>query len=102
MNGGGGGAPGHMHLRFAGGETRRAPKFGLESTGPVRFVTQSPGGGGWGDPLDRDPGSVLRDWRDEIISADTMGDVYGVVAAEGGRTVDAAATAKLRASLADD
>ena len=79
-----------MHLRFADGETRHAPKFGLE----VRFVTQSPGGG-WGDPFDREPGLVLRDLRDGIVSEESMRDVYGVVAEAGGRAVDEAATGAL-------
>ena len=99
VNGGGGGAPGRMHLRFADGNTRKAPKFGLESTGPVRFVTQSPGGGGWGDPLEREPGMVLRDFRDGIVSAETMRETYGVVAADGGRAVDEDATGALRAAM---
>ena len=99
VNGGGGGAPGRMHLRFADGKTQKAPKFGLESTGPVRFVTQSPGGGGWGDPLEREPSSVLRDFRDGIVSGETMRGVYGVVAADGGRAVDEDATETLRAEM---
>ena len=100
INGGGAGAPGRMHLRHAGGEVEDAPKYGLRGTDPVRFVTQSPGGGGYGPALDRDPEKVLRDWRDEIISETTMRDVYGVVAAADGKTVDTAATSALRGSMA--
>ncbi len=96
VNGGGGGAPGRMHLRFREGTEEPAPKFGLESTGPVRFVTQSPGGGGWGDPMERDPERVLRDLRDGIISEATMRDVYGVAPTADGRSVDVGATALLR------
>ncbi len=96
VNGGGPGAPGRMHLRFAEGSETPAPKFGLEATGPVRFLTQSPGGGGWGDPLERNPERVVRDLRDEIISEATMRDVYGVVLAADGKSVDAEATAALR------
>ena len=99
INGGGGGAPGEMQLRHADGSTEEAPKFGLRPTGPVRFVTQSPGGGGWGDPLSRDPGRVLRDWRDGIISEAVMRGTYGVVAGGDGRSVDAAGTAALREEM---
>jgi N-methylhydantoinase B len=99
INGGGFGASGKMHLRDSNGETEDAPKYGLRETGPVRFVTQSPGGGGYGPALDRDPEKVLRDCRDEIISETTMRDVYGVVAAGDGRSVDAEATAALRAGM---
>ncbi len=96
INGGGGGAPGEMRLRYADGRTEEAPKFGLRPTGPVRFVTQSPGGGGYGDPLARDPERVLRDWRDGLISEVVMRGTYGVVAGGDGRSVDAAGTATLR------
>lgn len=36
-------------------------------------------GGGWGDPKERDPALVLRDVRNELITAVTAKDVYGVV-----------------------
>jgi N-methylhydantoinase B/oxoprolinase/acetone carboxylase alpha subunit len=36
------------------------------------------GGGGHGDPLDRDPELVLRDVRDGLLSAQAARDVYGV------------------------
>lgn len=99
INGGGDGASGKMHLRHGNGETEDAPKFGLRRTDNVRFVTQSPGGGGYGPPLERAPEHVLRDWRDEIISEATMRDVYGVVAANDGKSVDADATAALRGTM---
>ncbi|MDE0796351.1 MAG: hydantoinase B/oxoprolinase family protein [Alphaproteobacteria bacterium] len=99
INGGGDGACGNMHLRHGNGETEDAPKYGLRRTDNVRFVTQSPGGGGYGPALERAPEHVLRDWRDEIISEATMHDVYGVVAAKGGKSVDADATATLRGTM---
>ena len=34
------------------------------------FRHELAGGGGWGDPLDRDPDHVLRDVRDELVSID--------------------------------
>ena len=37
------------------------------------------GPGGWGDPLEREPSAVLLDLRNEVISADTASDVYGVI-----------------------
>ena len=37
--------------------------------GPARLTMTSPGGGGFGDPLDRDPAlRCLRDVRDEVVS----------------------------------
>jgi N-methylhydantoinase B len=55
------------------------------------------GGGGWGDPLDRDPDSVAHDVRNEKVGARSAHDHYGVVLAADG-SVDATGTAELRAS----
>ncbi len=55
-------------------------------------------GGGWGDPLDRDPERVLADVRAELITRETAREVYGVMLAEGKFEVDSVATAALRAS----
>ncbi|MBU0726307.1 MAG: hydantoinase B/oxoprolinase family protein [Alphaproteobacteria bacterium] len=101
IQGGGFGAFGTMRLEQEG-RSEAAPKFGLKSTGPVRFVVESPGGGGYGQPLERDPALVLRDWRDAIISEATMRDVYGVVAGADGRSVDAAGTEALRYALGQE
>lgn len=60
----------------------------------------SAGGGGWGNPLDRDPEQVRRDLRDEWISEATARDVFGVVVKEDlERTLDVPATEALRAEL---
>jgi N-methylhydantoinase B len=48
------------------------------------------GGGGYGDPLHRDPAAVASDLREEKITADAARDVYGVVLDAG--AVDGAAT----------
>jgi N-methylhydantoinase B len=37
------------------------------------------GGGGWGDPLDRDPSAVLDDVLDEYVSVERAERDYGVV-----------------------
>ena len=37
-----------------------------------------PGGGGVGDPRDRDPQAVLRDVVDGYVSIDAAGELYGV------------------------
>jgi N-methylhydantoinase B len=41
--------------------------------------TKSPGGGGWGDPLNREMQRVQDDVMDEIISTEAAKDLYGVV-----------------------
>jgi len=44
-----------------------------------RLVYDFGGGGGWGDPLDRDPRAVLDDVWDEYVSLDAARRDYGVV-----------------------
>jgi N-methylhydantoinase B len=55
------------------------------------------GGGGYLDPLERDPEMVLSDVRDRVVSREAAESVYGTVLAQ--EAVDLAATAELRRSL---
>ena len=60
------------------------------------------GGGGWGDPLAREPEAVLDDVWDEYVSIDAARRDYGVVItgslADMTLAIDAAATAAERAA----
>jgi N-methylhydantoinase B len=56
---------------------------------------ETPGGGGWGDPLARDPARVARDVRLGYVSAEAARRDYGVVLRSDGQ-VDEAATDALR------
>ncbi|MGA2473598.1 MAG: hydantoinase B/oxoprolinase family protein, partial [Acidimicrobiales bacterium] len=44
-----------------------------------RLVYRFGGGGGWGDPLDREPSAVLDDVWDEYVSVEGAFKDYGVV-----------------------
>jgi N-methylhydantoinase B len=55
------------------------------------------GGGGWGDPLERDPAAVADDVRNEKVGAASAREHYAVVLAGDG-SVDVEATEALRAS----
>ena len=57
----------------------------------------SGGGGGWGDPKQRDPQLVLADVRDELVSLCSAREDYGVAINTENWTVDEEATAALRA-----
>ncbi|MFZ1997460.1 MAG: hypothetical protein WAU75_25305, partial [Solirubrobacteraceae bacterium] len=57
------------------------------------FAVSWQGGGGVGDPLDRDPELVWRDVRDGVISTEHARDVYGVIGSGG---IDAMATSAHR------
>jgi N-methylhydantoinase B len=63
-----------------------------------RFTCVGPAGGGYGDPLRRDPALVREDVADGFVSAATARSDYGVVLAATG-SVDEAATAQLRSTM---
>ncbi len=65
-----------------------------------RIVFRTAGGGGWGDPLERDPAAVRRDVLRGLLSAQAAGEGYGVVLDAGpGHEADRAATDELRARM---
>jgi N-methylhydantoinase B len=77
--------------------------FPAKMTRPTEFTLNDvyecgpSSGGGWGDPIDREPERVAQDLREGAVSAAMARDVYGVVAPDG--AVDAAATDKRRAAI---
>ena len=67
-----------------------------------RWVCVSSGGGGYGDPLQREPQLVADDVRDELVPPEAARDVYGVALVRDGHhvRVDEEKTEALRAELA--
>jgi N-methylhydantoinase B len=63
------------------------------------FRHEWPGGGGWGDPLTRDPLAVLDDVRNEFVSEQAARDEYGVVVDTTVWQVDVAATERWRTKM---
>jgi N-methylhydantoinase B len=61
------------------------------------FAVTWQGGGGWGDPLDRDPEAVRADVISGAVSADACETIYGVRMVDG--EIDIEATLKLRQDL---
>ena len=64
-----------------------------------RFVCVGPAGGGYGDPLARDPARVADDLLDGLVSVAVARDDYGVVFADETGTVDDVATTNLRRTM---
>ncbi|HUK57784.1 MAG TPA: hypothetical protein VLV50_01035, partial [Stellaceae bacterium] len=63
-----------------------------------QVIVRTGGGGGWGDPLERDPDAVRWDVIEGFVSFDAARDDYGVVLDPKTRAVDEGATRALRAS----
>jgi N-methylhydantoinase B len=61
-------------------------------------IVRTGGGGGWGDPLERDAGLVRTDVIEEFISRDAADEHYGVVLRDD-LTLDQAATEQRRSAL---
>ena len=60
---------------------------------------RSEGGGGYGDPLERDPALVLQDVSLQIVTIQAARDTYGVILDERNGSVDADATRQRRLGL---
>ena len=97
-----GGRPGgtSKNVLVSGGRERTLPTMPMEAikwkAGDI-FRHVSAGGGGYGDPLARDPALVLADVLDEKVSLAAARELYGVVVEE--KSIDEAATRRLRAKL---
>jgi N-methylhydantoinase B len=64
-----------------------------------RLHYMTAGGGGWGDPLSREPEQVRLDVLRRFVSAEKARDEYGVVVDAGARAIDQAATEALRTEM---
>ena len=64
----------------------------------TRLLAVTPGGGGWGDPLERNPQAVAEDVALGLVSSRGAETDYGVALAEDGQA-DAKATEALRRKL---
>src|SRR5262249_6631869 len=94
------GRAGDIVINPDGASARRLPTRYADY--PLRegdvFRLDTPGGGGFGDPLERAPETVLADVREGYVSREAAERDYGVVVleTEGVLTVDGAATAHKR------
>ncbi len=91
------GAPARTRVNPGRPDERDVGKADILHVRPGDLVSyHTPGGGGYGDPLERDPSLVLADVSSGLIDEDAARDEYGVVIV-GGR-LDEAATRRLRHS----
>ena len=96
-----GGKPGNSSrylLKLPGENTFREKEANRLPTPPeTEVIVRSNGGGGWGDPLERDPERVRMDVIEGYVSREHAMADYGVVLSAKDFAIDAVATKKLRA-----
>ena len=71
-------------------------KFMTQVNAGDHMRIETPGAGGWGNPLERDPELVLQDVIQEKVTPERAREVYGVVVDPHRRRVEVDATQKLR------
>ena len=81
INGGSNGSPNHLGIRRMNGELEEIKHTALyvPLNPGERIEYRFAGGGGWGDPLERDPAKVRDDVLDEYVSREAAEREYGVV-----------------------
>lgn len=111
LNGGKPGRPGRAILNYgkkheeviAGRPLKGGWKMSLFSNFHLKngetYTAESPGGGGWGNPLERDPEAVLNNVLDGYASPEKARDEYGVVLTISGKKVNFIATNALRQKM---
>ncbi|HEV2309715.1 MAG TPA: hydantoinase B/oxoprolinase family protein [Acidimicrobiia bacterium] len=99
------GAPNEMIIRYGSDDPFKVKHTAewVPLGAGQRIMYDYGGGGGWGDPLDRDPQAVLDDVLDEYVSVEGAAREYGVVLSGSLEdltlAVDDAATEARRASM---
>jgi N-methylhydantoinase B len=104
VNGGHDGTPGSTHLIDHNGHTTKLPNLvNMHIRKDQHIRGRDSSGGGYGDPLTRDPSRVLSDVLEGYESIGKARDIYGVVFTgrieDDSLAVDAAATKARRAEL---
>ena len=98
LDGGEPGAP-SSNIVVSGGEPRELPTMPMHAFAlrqGDRFTHASAGGGGFGDPYEREPAAVLADVLDGKVTVAAAREQYGVVLEDG--RIDTTATLELRES----
>ena len=99
--GGAAGAANHFWVRRDGAAIEPSPLPGKVGGFPLQVgdvvLMETSGGGGFGDPLERDPERVVADVQEGYVTAGAAETVYGVIGTDHG--IDPAATWRQRETL---
>lgn len=93
LGGGGGGTPSALTLDRRP-QPAKVSDLGVAEGG--QLLETQPGGGGFGDPFERDPFLVLEDYLDHYLTADHAERTYGVILDMAAESIDWKATRRLR------
>jgi N-methylhydantoinase B len=100
IRGGKPGGHGDYLLRTSGdNEFKIVDETGHLTPPDSEVIVMTGGGGGWGNPFERDPEMVRNDVLDGYVTKEAASRDYGVVLTGAQMTVDAAATEQLRAGM---
>ena len=99
LSGGGPGTPSNSILHHADGDEILPTMISTRMKAGERLYHRQVGGGGWGDPLERDTSAVERDVRNGKVSVEAARRQYGVVMDPHSLRVDEGATASQRAQM---
>ncbi|WP_165492152.1 hydantoinase B/oxoprolinase family protein [Egibacter rhizosphaerae] len=103
LQGGGSGSPARVMVDAEGAAPAEYGNGRRVRVGADQVVSvQTPGGGGWGSPLARDPEQVRLDVERGYVTSAAARLHYGVVVDEVGEFLDADATARVREDLSRD
>jgi N-methylhydantoinase B len=104
VEGGGAALPNKIHVRRANGTLEEFPNGKINSL-PVApgdaIIISAGGGGGFGDPTERDPEAVRLDVIRKYVSAEKARDVYGVIIDEATHAIHWEKTSEQRARLCE-
>jgi N-methylhydantoinase B len=99
--GGAAGAANRFWVRRRGAALEPSPLPGKVGSFPLErddvVLMETSGGGGFGDPLERDPARVVADVREGYATAEAAETIYGVVCRDG--AIDVEATRRRRDAL---
>ena len=96
--GGGAGAGGYIRVTDGSGAQLKVPFFGTLHAERSHLRVESAGGGGYGNPLEREIALVQRDVLDGVVTVGAAETSYGVTFKSDGCTVDMEATVRIRSA----
>jgi N-methylhydantoinase B len=99
LYGGGPGSGSINILHHVDGDETLPTMISTTMQAPERIYHRMAGGGGFDDPLRRDPALVARDVLNDKVSPRAARDLYGVVLLEGTLAVNDSATSALRSQM---